>query len=149
MTRLNRSLLVASMTMIGAVCLVGCSQSAPDLPTLEREQAAQDVLPNEILDGLSSGDQGVDGDSTRFAGELSGTQVFVARANEATELCLIIVATPEDWTSGCSDSTGLEVHLGESFVAAFTVDGVIPADDQMWVALNDDVIALIPESSSN
>ena len=58
-------------------------QSEALVDTVVRQQATSDGLPSQILDGMSTCGAGVDADSTRLAGELSGTQVFLARSNEA------------------------------------------------------------------
>jgi hypothetical protein len=95
--------------------LAGCSSSPPDLAIFDREQQAADRppsfvdLPNTIYQ-----------DTIRYLGEDSiGTQYFASESNDpqGRAVCLTVVASDNDWSTGCSTSLPVEVTIKSGLVA--------------------------------
>ena len=149
MTTMSSRIAALCVGLVTLGALSGCSFFAEDeLPTLERDPTAADVLPSSADSLLSLRDRDdpsesdgmvVDFDSVRLAGEYAGYQVFLAHGESDSEYCLIVVAT-ESSVASCNDSQQVMTGADPGLQARTTRDGIVPADEGEWIVLTDDVI---------
>lgn len=109
---------VAALLVVAV--LAGCSSSPPDLAIFDREQQASDMppafvdLPNTIYE-----------DAVRYIGEDSiGTKYFGSEANDpqGKAVCLTVVASDSDWSTGCSTVPPVEVAIASGLRATLEPD---------------------------
>jgi hypothetical protein len=100
---------LAGVVAIAASVLVltGCSAGQP--PEFDREQTAQDLPPNPP----EPNEWSVDPDSSRYAGEAEGYDLYLGRPAEMGGICVTIVeASTEQWEStACSQGDGVGTEL--------------------------------------
>jgi hypothetical protein len=92
----------ALILLSAALLLTSCA--AASLPEFDVEQTERDVVPAEIsLEDIDAG-------TTRFVGEVEGTDLYLARGADDT-LCLLQVRGGELDQAGCGSGLGLGVEL--------------------------------------
>ncbi|MCM3658841.1 hypothetical protein M3147_16410 [Agromyces mediolanus] len=100
--------------------LAGCSLSPLDLAIFDREQQASDLPPS--LDNLPDT---IYRDTVRYIGEDSiGTKYFASEANDpqGSAVCLTVVASDDDWSTGCSTLPPVEVTIASGLRATLEPD---------------------------
>ncbi|MDN3311779.1 hypothetical protein QWJ90_12650 [Microbacterium oryzae] len=100
-----RSPAKALIVLVSALLLAGCGAPSA-LPEFEAEQTEVDLIP----DVEEKGD--IDPASTRYAGDVDGTRVYLARGTSEDEQLCVIVMRDEDWMqTGCAAGTGVGTEL--------------------------------------
>ena len=142
MTKKSNLRAALGVALVAVFALSGCSYFVEDeLPTLARERVAADVLPAELVAPLTGdGDDAIDLDTVRLAGEHKGAQFYIAHARDDRKVCLIIYVTTEQWVGGCNAAVGTELSVWGNYSVRLTRDGVLPAEEKGWVVLTDDVL---------
>lgn len=102
----------AAVTALSVLLLTGCASSQP--PEFAREQTTEDVVPAVASDA----ERTILAETTRFAGEVEGYEIYLARSAESDGLCLLlVVADTGEWEStGCGNgggSVGVGMQLSE------------------------------------
>jgi len=113
-------ILGAATALSVAAVLAGCSSSPLDLAIFDREQQASDVPPSfvDLPDTISR-------DTLRYVGEDSiGTKYFASEANDpqGRAVCLTVVASDDDWSTGCSTLPPIEVTIASGLIATLEPD---------------------------
>lgn len=118
--RLAQAVLGAAAALSVVAVLAGCSSSPADLAIFDREQQAADQPRSfvELPDTIYK-------DTIRYLGEDSiGTQYYASEANDpqGESVCLTVVASDDDWSTGCATSLPVEVAIASGLVATLEPD---------------------------
>lgn len=118
--------------------LAGCSSAPPDLAIFDREQKESDQPPSfvDLPDAIHQ-------DTVRFLGEDSiGTKYFASEANDpqGRAVCLTVVASDDDWSTGCATSLPVEVTIASGLRATFEPDAA-GGDEQVGEYVSVELLA--------
>lgn len=118
--RLGQAAFGAAAAVSVVAAFAGCSSSPLDLAIFDREQQAADQPPSfvEFPDTIYQ-------DTIRYLGEDSiGTQYFASEANDpqGRAVCLTVVASDDDWSTGCATSLPVEVTIASGLRAMLEPD---------------------------
>lgn len=118
--RSAQAVLGAAAAVSVVTVLAGCSSSPLDLAIFDREQEAADQPPSfvDLPDTIYQ-------DTIRYLGEDSiGTQYFASEASDpqGRAVCLTVVASDDDWSTGCATSLPVEVTIASGLRATLELD---------------------------
>ena len=117
----------ATVTVLSAVALSGCTGVGAAYAVLDREAEARDEVPAD-LPGYAW--DNVDQATARFVGEDEGTSLWLARARDDTSACLLAYADEESWVLGCGGGGALFSVGGMTGTFTVVPDGA-PAPEGM------------------
>ncbi|MCD1570747.1 hypothetical protein [Agromyces mediolanus] len=117
---------VAALLVVAV--LAGCSSSPPGLAIFDREQQASDLPPSfvDLPDTIYEA-------TVRYIGEDSiGTKYFASESNDpqGRAACMTVVASDDDWSTGCATSLPVEVTISSGLVATLDPD-TVGGDEQV------------------
>lgn len=120
--------------MLLMVFLAGCSSSGVSYALLDREAQSSDQLPEQVIDGSAD----IDPNSSRFVGDHDGADLWLARAERADTVCLVVFPNEADWVVGCGAEGG-GLGVGDYMVVpdgSPSPDGATKLSDNVYVEAN-------------
>lgn len=124
---------VVGVGLFTMVALTGCMNSGSGWAVLDREAEQGDALPAD-LPGYA--DDNLEPMSSRFVGEHDGNKLYLAKGNEANQICLLVYPdTSAEWVIGCGRSPEFGVG-GPSGGYVVRPDGAPIPEDYVEMATN-------------